>query len=50
VLVVGHQTALGIALPSLVTGITPDHARTHPLGSAESLELARVGGSWVLRP
>ena len=49
VLVVGHQTALGIVLPHLVAGVTPDRARTHPLANAESLEVELVGGSWELR-
>ena len=48
VLVVGHQTALGIVLPSLVPGITPDQARRHPLANAETFELELVGGSWEL--
>lgn len=49
VLVVGHQTALGIAVPGLATGVTPAWAQGHPLGNAESLELDQDAAGWVVR-
>lgn len=49
VLVVGHQTALGIAVPTLATGLTPAWAQTHPLGNGESLELEQHPAGWVVR-
>ena len=49
VLVVGHQTALGIAVPTLATGLTPVWAQAHPLGNTESLELEQHDAGWVVR-
>ena len=49
VLVVGHQTALGIAVPALATGLTPAWAQAHPLGNTESLELEQHPAGWVVR-
>ena len=41
VLVVGHQTALGIAVPTLARDVTPAWARAHALENTQSVELRR---------
>ncbi len=47
VLVVGHQTALGIVLPALARNLTPSWARDHELGNAESIDLEGDADGWV---
>jgi probable phosphoglycerate mutase len=49
VLVVGHQTALGIVVPSLADNLTTGWARDHPLENTECVELDRDADGWVLR-
>lgn len=49
VLVVGHQTALGIVVPSLADNLTPGWARDHRLENTECVELDRDADGWVLR-
>lgn len=49
VLVVGHPSALGIVVPSLVDNLTLGWARDHPLESTERAELDRDADGWVLR-
>jgi len=49
VLVVGHQTALGIVVPSLARGLSPTWAREHELTNCQSLELDLDADGWVLR-
>lgn len=49
VLVVGHQTALGIVIPTLAQNLTPAWAREHELANTESVELDRDSDGWVLR-
>jgi probable phosphoglycerate mutase len=49
VLVVGHQTALGIVVPTLVGDLTPARARAEGLANAETVELERDADGWVLR-
>jgi broad specificity phosphatase PhoE len=49
VLVVGHQTALGIVVPSLARNVTPAWARDRDLGNAEPVELDRDADGWLLR-
>lgn len=49
VLVVGHQTALGIVVPTLALNLTPGWARDHELANTESVELERDADGWVLR-
>ena len=49
VLVVGHQTALGIVVPVLARDLTPTRARDHQLANAETLELENDADGWVLR-
>jgi probable phosphoglycerate mutase len=49
VLVVGHQTALGIVVPTLARGLTPAWARDHELSNTDSVELDRDADGWVLR-
>ncbi len=49
VLVVGHQTALGIVVPTLAGNLTPRWAREHELANTESVELERDADGWVLR-
>jgi len=54
VLVVGHQTALGVALPELARagrgtgGVSPAYARDHPLGNTERAVLTGGPGRWTL--
>jgi len=47
VLVVGHQTAVCIALPSLAVNLAPAWAEHHQLGNGASAEL-EVDETWVL--
>lgn len=49
VLVVGHQTALGIVVPTLAENLTPAWARDHELENTERVELERDADGWVLR-
>lgn len=49
VLVVGHQAALGIVVPTLARGLTPSWARENELDNTESVELERDTDGWVLR-
>jgi probable phosphoglycerate mutase len=49
VLVIGHQTALGIAIPTLAGNVTPVWAREHQLENTESVELECDADGWVLR-
>ncbi len=49
VLVVGHQTALGIVVPLLARDVSPAWAREHELANGESIELDRDADGWVLR-
>ena len=48
VLVVGHQTALGIVVPTLA-GLTVAWARDNELANTESIELENDADGWVLR-
>ena len=48
VLVVGHQTALGIVVPTLARDVTPAWARDNELANAESVELENDADGWVL--
>jgi probable phosphoglycerate mutase len=47
-LVVGHQTALGIVVPSLARNVTPAWARDNELANAECIELETDAEGWVL--
>ena len=49
VLVVGHQQALGIVVPTLARNLTPAWARSHDLENTETVELERDADGWVLR-
>ncbi|MCW2761058.1 MAG: hypothetical protein JWR85_1259 [Marmoricola sp.] len=49
VLVVGHQTALGIVVPTLAANLTAAWARENQLENTESAELERDADGWVLR-
>jgi broad specificity phosphatase PhoE len=49
VLVVGHQQALGIAVPSLARNLTPAWARAHDLENTETVEVEQDADGWVLR-
>ena len=49
VLVVGHQTALGVVVPTLVPGLGFDWTRGNELGNTESTELEHDADGWVLR-
>jgi 2,3-bisphosphoglycerate-dependent phosphoglycerate mutase len=49
VLVVGHQTALGLVVPSLVPGLSVAWARSNDLANTESIELENDADGWVLR-
>ena len=49
VLVVGHQTALGIVVPTMTRGLTAAWARANELDNTESVELERDADGWVLR-
>lgn len=48
VLVVGHQTALCIALPSLAANVSPSYAEHHQLDNGESAELLVDAEDWRL--
>ncbi len=48
VLVVGHQTALGLVVPTL-TGVSFDWVRENHLDNAESVELEHDAEGWVVR-
>lgn len=48
VLVVAHQTAGGIALPSLANGVTPSWAEHHLLANGASVELVVDADAWRL--
>jgi probable phosphoglycerate mutase len=49
VLVVGHQTALGLVVPNLVPGLSAAWARSNDLANTESIELENDADGWVLR-
>jgi broad specificity phosphatase PhoE len=49
VLVIGHQTALGIVVPTLVPGLSVAWARSNELANTESIELENDADGWVLR-
>ena len=49
VLVVGHQIALGIVVPTLAQNLTPAWARDNELANTESVELESDADGWVLR-
>lgn len=49
VLVVGHQTALGIVVPMLAREITPRWARDNELANTECVELENDADGWALR-
>lgn len=48
-LIVGHQTALGIVVPTLAKNLTPAWARDHELAKTESVELEYDADGWLLR-
>jgi probable phosphoglycerate mutase len=47
-LVIGHQTALGIVVPTLARNVTPAWARDNELDNAECVELESDADGWVL--
>jgi 2,3-bisphosphoglycerate-dependent phosphoglycerate mutase len=49
VLVVGHQCALGIVIPTLAQDLTPAWTRDNQLENTESVELENDADGWVLR-
>ncbi len=49
VLVVGHQTALGIVVPTLAREVSPTWARDHELTNCASVELDLDADGWELR-
>ncbi len=49
VLVVGHQTALRIVVPTIVGSLAPGWGRDHELGTTETVELESDADGWVLR-
>jgi broad specificity phosphatase PhoE len=49
VLVVGHQTALGIVVPTLARDLTTAWVREHELDNTETVELEHDADGWVLR-
>jgi broad specificity phosphatase PhoE len=49
VLVVGHQSALGIVVPTLAQNLTPAWARENDLANTESVELENDADGWMLR-
>ena len=49
VLVIGHQTALGLVVPTLVPGLSFDWTRSHELANTESIELEHDADGWALR-
>ena len=46
VLVVGHQTALGIVVPTLARDVSPAWARAHALENTDSVALERDADGW----
>ena len=48
VLVVGHQTALGIVVPTLARDVTAQWARDNELDNTESIELAVDADGWAI--
>jgi len=48
VLVIGHQTAIGIALPSLARNVSPVYAEHHLLENGASAELLVDADGWQL--
>ncbi len=49
VLVVGHQQALGIAVPTLARNLSPGWAREHDLDNTETVELEHDADGWLAR-
>jgi probable phosphoglycerate mutase len=49
VLVIGHQTALGLVVPTLVRDLDFAWTRRHELANTESIELENDADGWVLR-
>ena len=49
VLVVGHQLALGIVVPTLTRGLSTAWTREHELDNTETVELEHDADGWVLR-
>lgn len=49
VLVVGHQTALGIVVPTLTHEVSVAWARSNDLANTETVELQHDADGWVLR-
>jgi probable phosphoglycerate mutase len=49
VLVIGHQTALGLVVPTLVRDLSFSWTREHELANTESVELENDADGWVLR-
>jgi probable phosphoglycerate mutase len=49
VLVIGHQTALGLVVPALVRDLSYTWTRSHELANTESIELEHDADGWVLR-
>jgi probable phosphoglycerate mutase len=49
VLVVGHQTALGIVVPTLAQNLTAAWARDNELANTESVELENDADGWMVR-
>jgi probable phosphoglycerate mutase len=49
VLVVGHQSALGIVVPTLARNLTAAWARDNDLENTESVELENDAEGWMLR-
>lgn len=49
VLVVGHQTALGIVVPTLTHEVSVEWARSNDLANTETIELEHDADGWVLR-
>lgn len=49
VLVIGHQTALGLVVPTLVRDLSFGWTREHELANTESVELENDADGWVLR-
>ena len=47
-LVIGHQTALGIVVPTLARNVTPAWARDNELANAQCVELENDAAGWVL--
>jgi 2,3-bisphosphoglycerate-dependent phosphoglycerate mutase len=49
VLVVGHQTALGIVVPTITREVSVAWARSNDLANTETVELENDADGWVLR-